>query len=553
MKRWWFPALLIFGLVMFLFSMTVIYSADNPLSKAETLTFTSQDGENLAGTYYPGDKPYGIILLEGFGSDQVTMRSAAREFASLGVHVFTFDFSGHGRSQGALAFDNAATDRLARQLLVAKSRFQNLSGLEDWQIVLLGHSLGARVALQAASMDANRVAGVILLGAQVSLIPNAQSEFFTGTSDAALPWVQALGPQNPATNIFLISGNWDDILTPTAASRLIAQLSGQKAISDGIVYGPHGMQREWLLIPGLLHNYEIFSGQVLEAAITRASAWWGLGPSTRVPAAARRLTLWISAIAGLVLALLGLSGMAARRWPQERFPNGVEITRLKRFMWSKLALWLAALPLIGLIFFASIQIPLGVPVYNLIYVGFIGGYGLLMLLLYSIGRMPGTQGKLQFTMKFGRVDYLRIVLALAFNLILLFALVWFARSGWFYTPPNGDRLIWVFIFAPVTALGFWFGQLEGDLISNTAPGRSLPQWLAGLNGLMPFFLWTILQAGLGSTSGMIGGLQGLLVLGIIILQGGITRRLTGLRWPGAICQALLLYLLVLPQGVLFSM
>ncbi|NTV37455.1 MAG: alpha/beta hydrolase, partial [Anaerolineaceae bacterium] len=453
MKRWWFPALLIFGLVMFLFSMTVIYSADNPLSKAETLTFTSQDGENLAGTYYPGDKPYGIILLEGFGSDQVTMRSAAREFASLGVHVFTFDFSGHGRSQGALAFDNAATDRLARQLLVAKSRFQNLSGLEDWQIVLLGHSLGARVALQAASMDANRVAGVILLGAQVSLIPNAQSEFFTGTSDAALPWVQALGPQNPATNIFLISGNWDDILTPTAASRLIAQLSGQKAISDGIVYGPHGMQREWLLIPGLLHNYEIFSGQVLEAAITRASAWWGLGPSTRVPAAARRLTLWISAIAGLVLALLGLSGMAARRWPQERFPNGVEITRLKRFMWSKLALWLAALPLIGLIFFASIQIPLGVPVYNLIYVGFIGGYGLLMLLLYSIGRMPGTQGKLQFNMKFGRVDYLRIVLALAFNLILLFALVWFARSGWFYTPPNGDRLIWVFIFAPVTALG----------------------------------------------------------------------------------------------------
>ena len=39
----------------------------------------------------------------------------------------------------------------------------------------------------------------------------------------------------------------------------------------------------------------------------------------------------------------------------------------------------------GLLFF----IPLGKPVFNLIYVGFIGGYGILLLALYKRGKMPG--------------------------------------------------------------------------------------------------------------------------------------------------------------------
>ncbi|MBN1666476.1 MAG: hypothetical protein JW862_05290 [Anaerolineales bacterium] len=92
---------------------------DRPLSTGRLITVTDPAGEKLAATYYPGTKAAGLILLEGFGSDQITMRSAASEFVRDGVHVLTFDFRGHGRSPGALSFDTAATDRLAQQAIAS--------------------------------------------------------------------------------------------------------------------------------------------------------------------------------------------------------------------------------------------------------------------------------------------------------------------------------------------------------------------------------------------------------------------------------------------------
>jgi alpha-beta hydrolase superfamily lysophospholipase len=72
------------------------------------------------GYYYPGEIEAGVLLLEGFGSDQVNMRSAASEFAQAGYHIFTFDFSGHGRSPGTLGYDNAETLRLAIKFWLPK-------------------------------------------------------------------------------------------------------------------------------------------------------------------------------------------------------------------------------------------------------------------------------------------------------------------------------------------------------------------------------------------------------------------------------------------------
>ena len=206
-----------------------------------------------------------MLLLEGFGSDQVTMTSLAREFAGGGWHVFTFDFSGHGRSGGTLDFDNARTDRLAKQTLAALKEFQRNSGLAPEQIVIAGHSLGARVALQAASMSPQKVAGLVLLGTQVNLSTNVQSEFFTGTSDSDLPWVQALGPQNPPVPVLLVSGEWDDILTPAAARLLFGRLSGERFTQQGGHFqseaaGTGGPLREQYLLPGLGAQLRAFLG-----------------------------------------------------------------------------------------------------------------------------------------------------------------------------------------------------------------------------------------------------------------------------------------------------
>jgi hypothetical protein len=51
---------------------------------------------------------------------------------------------------------------------------------------------------------------------------------------------------------------------------------------------------------------------------------------------------------------------------------------------------------------------------------------------------------------------------------------------------------------------------------------------------------------------MINGVIGLFVLWIVFQQGKITTNLTGSRWLAAVLQAILLYMLILPQGVLFT-
>ena len=57
---------------------------------------------------------------------------------------------------------------------------------------------------------------------------------------------------------------------------------------------------------------------------------------------------------------------------------------------------------------------------------------------------------------------------------------------------------------------------------------------------------------LGSLSGVIGGVQGLLILGLALTFGYLLRQVTRVYWLVALCQALLLYWLILPQGVLFG-
>ena len=71
------------------------------------------------------------------------------------------------------------------------------------------------------------------------------------------------------------------------------------------------------------------------------------------------------------------------RFPVKPVDEGLRVGNIRRFLWSKLWLWLAALPLVALIFGACVFIPLGVPVFNLIYVGFISGYGLLLIILFK--------------------------------------------------------------------------------------------------------------------------------------------------------------------------
>ena len=223
-----------------------------------------------------------------------------------------------------------------------------------------------------------------------------------------------------------------------------------------------------------------------------------------------------------------------------------EVVHVNRFLWGKLLLWLGALPVAlpsWAVYFSII--PLGKPVFNLIYVGFIGGYGILLLTLYKRGKMPGVQGKLPFVTEKTPFEWKRILIALGIVIGTLLLTAAYARTGWYYVFPLNVRLVWLVIFTPFTALGFWIGLHEAQML----PQQRGAQTALMLIGLFPFFLYTLLMAALGSLSGMTGGFQGIdhpvacVCLWQLIVQS-VGRR----PWLTATCMAVLLYWLILPQG-----
>lgn len=549
--------LLIIGFIFTIIPITGVFVFDRPLSTSQSLKFTDVNQNVLAGTYYQGVQPFGVILLEGFGSDQVTMTSLASEFVQNDWHVFTFDFSGHGRSSGILTFDNASTDRLANQTLTAIQEFKRISGLSDNGIFLLGHSLGARVALQTATINPE-VAGLILLGTQLNLSTNIQSEFFTGISDNDLLWIQSLDSDNPAVPILLISGAWDDILTPSNAELLFSKLTGgDYDHQNGVFHSRNSgnLIRQLKILPKLVHNYEPFSSTVIEEINVWLRNQYKVDIiDSHLPAI--RIWSWIISLTGVFLLLVVLR---KQFFDEEGISqkSSIEITNLRSFFWGKILLWLGALPvaaILGSIFFF---IPLGKPVLNLIYVCFIGGYGILLFILYKWGKMPGVQGKLilkstkslnlDIPASVPQKKLKRILLTLGLTVAILTFTAAYTRTGWFYVFPINLRLIWLLIFTPFTALGFWIGLRESEMLSKKG-GTQLAQMLIGL---FPFFLYTILMAALGSLSGMIGGLQGLVILWLVLTFGNLIQAISHRPWLTATCMAILLYWLILPQGVLF--
>jgi predicted esterase len=544
--------ILLNGIAIVLLIPVFLLTLQVSLLEQTPVQFTSAEDIKLLGTIYPGDQPAGIILLEGFGSDQVNMTSLLIEFKQAGFNVFTFDFSGHGRSDGTLGFDNAKTDTQARQLIQAMDEFKNQTGLENSQIVLLGHSLGARVALQAAGMLPSPPTGLILLGTQVNLSTNVQSEFFTGTSDTDLDWVQNLSPTQPATNIVLMSGTWDDILTPSAANLLIEKLSG-KAIPAGEPTGfiENNTYRSYVIFPRVLHNYEVFTPSIIEKSVQIAQNFTQLQTeSYHQQFAALRIWAWLFGLIGLFLLVIGNAGSAQ---PTNKNKLRLEITNASKFLWRKLFLWFPALLVGALIAGLFFLVPAGFPAFNMIYIAFLGGYGIVLLLFYWRGWMPGTSGKLPFTEKSKPSSSKRIFLAISAAAILLLLTTIYTRSGWFFIYPFKNRLVWLVLFSLFTALGFWIGQSENQMLTQTNGVTRFHKIALQLIGLFPFFLWAALLAGLGSLSGLTGAVQGLIILAFVILSGKVFQTLGQRAWLTALLQAILLYWLILPQGVLFGM
>ncbi len=146
-----------------------------------------------------------VVMLHGAGMDHVVWTLPARSLAHRGRAVFAPDLPGHGRSEGPALSSIAA---MAAWLV----RFLDAAGIGE--AALVGHSMGALVALEAAAAAPARIGRLALLGvaARMPVHPDllkAAVEAPQRAADLIVSW--AYGPAGrfggqPAPGLWLMGG-----------------------------------------------------------------------------------------------------------------------------------------------------------------------------------------------------------------------------------------------------------------------------------------------------------------------------------------------------------
>jgi pimeloyl-ACP methyl ester carboxylesterase len=140
-----------------------------PGAQAENVTFATDDGWTLAGSYWDAGagKP-AALLVHMLPADRRSYDDFAPKVAAAGFNVLAFDSRGHGESlkhNGAeehyTSFDAAAYNASVSDLAAAK-KFLAAKGADTTKIVIVGASIGANFALIYGAGDAD-VKAVALL------------------------------------------------------------------------------------------------------------------------------------------------------------------------------------------------------------------------------------------------------------------------------------------------------------------------------------------------------------------------------------------------------
>jgi len=113
------------------------------------VTFGS-NGVKLYGTLYipsgayKGQRLPGAVMCHGYGGDHIAFENSARALAAGGIIALTFDFRGHGCSDGIL------DDNIVSDVLDAWEFLRSRPEVDRKSMGLIGHSMGAFSAILAA-------------------------------------------------------------------------------------------------------------------------------------------------------------------------------------------------------------------------------------------------------------------------------------------------------------------------------------------------------------------------------------------------------------------
>lgn len=116
---------------------------------------TGASDNRIAVERFPAGSAETVLLLHGGGLTRHSWRRAARRLQREGISAVTFDQRGHGDSDWA-ADGDYRPERFAADLVAVLRTV-------DGPVRLVGHSLGAYVALMVASAEPARVRGLVMV------------------------------------------------------------------------------------------------------------------------------------------------------------------------------------------------------------------------------------------------------------------------------------------------------------------------------------------------------------------------------------------------------
>jgi pimeloyl-ACP methyl ester carboxylesterase len=172
-----------------------------------------------------------VLFLHGAGLDHNVWALHSRWFAHHGHTVLAVDLPGHGRSAGAALADIAALADWTVRLIEA-------AGFD--RAILIGHSMGSLIALEAAARHPHRIAGLGLIGAAPAMPVHADLLAAAAADDhAAIDMVCLWGHGTRATQGgSRAPGQWmlgtaQRLLEQAASGVLHTDLAACHAYQDG--------------------------------------------------------------------------------------------------------------------------------------------------------------------------------------------------------------------------------------------------------------------------------------------------------------------------------
>ena len=135
-------------------------------SAKKTQIFATTGGKELSS-----ELPL-LVFLHGAGMDHTVWNLQTRYFAYHGYSVLAIDFPGHGRSDGTLLESIEEMADWIPELIdtaVEISGKDGVSGSNSKQVSLVGHSMGALVALECASRYPELLSSISLLGVSAKM------------------------------------------------------------------------------------------------------------------------------------------------------------------------------------------------------------------------------------------------------------------------------------------------------------------------------------------------------------------------------------------------